>query len=123
MPARKHVLELVSLVEQLRIDEAIERFYADPVFMQDNHNPPTVGKAANRERERKFFGSVTVNAMEAKRVLVEGDHAAIHWLFDFTAADGKRFVLDQIAFQTWKGDRIVNERFVYDSASIAVDAA
>ena len=89
--------------------------------MQDNLNPPVVGRAANRERERAFFGGIIVHQNRALSVAVDGDQAVIHWLFEFTGGDGKRYRLDQLAHQDWKDGRIVKERFYYDSAKIVED--
>ena len=119
MSTRDRVQQLVRYVEQGRIVEAIDEFYADDVSMQDNANPPVVGRVANRERERAFFGGIDVHQHRALSVTVDGDRAVIHWLFEFTGADGRRYRMDQLAHQTWKNGRIVGERFYYDSASIA----
>ena len=118
MPSRERVQQLVAYVERGQILEAIDEFYADDVVMQDNLNPPTVGKAANLERERAFFSAIQVHEHRALAVLVEGDRAIINWLFEFTGADGIRYRMDQIAVQQWRDGRIVRERFVYDSASL-----
>ncbi len=56
--------------------------------------------------------------MRALSVVVDGDRVTINWLFEFTTRDGKRFSMDQLAYQTWRGDRIARERFYYDSATI-----
>jgi len=122
MSTKDQVVRLVRHVESNRILEAIDEFYADDVSMQDNLNAPVVGKAANRERERAFFGGITVHQNRALSVAVDGDQAVIHWLFEFTAGDGKRYKIDQLAHQSWKDGRIVKERFYYDSARI-VDGA
>jgi ketosteroid isomerase-like protein len=124
MPSRERVRDLVAYVERGRILEAIDEFYADDVVMQDNHAPPTVGKAANREREQAFAALIAeVHENRAAAVLVDGDRAVINWRFDFTGTDGTRYRFDQLAFQSWKGDRIVNERFYYDSATLVVGEA
>jgi ketosteroid isomerase-like protein len=121
MPVKERVLELVRYVEQGKILEAIEEFYAEDVVMQDNANTPTVGKPANHEREAQFVAFIReVHENRAAVVLVDGEHAVIHWYFEFTGADGKRTRLDQLAFQTWLGDQIVHERFFYDPATLAV---
>jgi ketosteroid isomerase-like protein len=122
MPSRTQVARLVSLVERNRILDAIDEFYDEKVSMQDNHNPPVVGKDANRERERAFFGSITVHGNRALSIAIDGEQVVIHWLFEFTGADGKRYRLDQLAHQEWRDGRIVNERFFYDSARIADEA-
>ena len=121
MPTRDQVATLVRYVEASRILDAIDELYADDVSMQDNLNPPVVGRAANRERERAFFGGIIVHQNRALSVAVDGDQAVIHWLFEFTGGDGKRYRLDQLAHQDWKDGRIVKERFYYDSAKIVDD--
>ena len=128
MPSRQRVLDLVSAVEQGRILDAIDAFYADDVLMQDNHNPPTVGKAANQAREAEFVGFIReVHENRAHLVLVDGDHAVVNWHFAFTGTDGNRLRFDQLALQTWRGEgddaRIVHERFVYDPSTLAAGAA
>jgi ketosteroid isomerase-like protein len=121
MPTRDQVVTLVRHVEANRILDAIDECYADDVSMQDNANPPVVGKAANRERERAFFGGITVHQNRALSFVVDGDQVVIHWLFEFTGGDGKRYRMDQLSHQDWRDGRIVRERFYYDSAKIVVD--
>jgi hypothetical protein len=59
--------------------------------MQENTQPPTVGKPANLERERAFLASVArLDRYEAAFVLVDEDHAVINWVTDFLGTDGKR---------------------------------
>ncbi|HUS62868.1 MAG TPA: nuclear transport factor 2 family protein [Acidimicrobiales bacterium] len=123
MPTRDQVTQLARLVEQNRVLDAIDQFYDENVSMQDNLNPPVVGKAANRERERQFFGGITVHGNHPLSITVDGDDAVIHWLFEFTGGDGKRYRMDQLSHQHWKDGRVVKERFYYDSASLVVDGA
>ena len=123
MSTRDHVTRLVRYVEANRILDAIDELYDDHVSMQDNHNPPVVGQAANRERERQFFGGITLHQHRALSIAVDGDQAVIHWLLEFTGGDGKRYRLDQLAHQEWKDGRIVRERFYYDSATIVDERA
>ena len=123
MSTKDQVVRLVHYVESNRILDAIDEFYADDVSMQDNLDAPVLGKAANRERERAFFAGITVHQNRALSVAVDGDQAVIHWLFQFTGGDGRRYTIDQLAHQTWKDGRIVKERFYYDSARTADGAA
>jgi hypothetical protein len=120
MSITERVHNLVAYVEQGRIIEAIEEFYDDGVVMQENLNPPTVGKAANLERERTFVASIAqVHENRAGGVFVEGNRVVIHWTFEFSGIDGKRLRFDQVALQVWDGDRIISERFIYDPATLA----
>jgi SnoaL-like protein len=120
MPSRLHVQDLITMVEQGDFPEAIEQFYDENVVMRDNLNVPTVGRAANVERERGFKTYIaTLHESRAEAVVIDGDHVVIHWILDFTGTDGKRTRFDQLAFQRWKGEHIVEERFVYDPATLA----
>ncbi len=113
------VSQLVAHVSQGKILEAYDALYAENVVMQENNNPPTVGKAANRVREEQFVGSVKeVHVNRAAKVLVDGNKAVIEWVLEFTNQDGVRLKFDQIALQTWENGQITEERFFYDSGSL-----
>ena len=116
---RNRVHELVARVEAGEPLAAMEEFYADDVEMRENLNPPTVGKEANLERERAFFGTITLHSNHAAAVVADGDRSAINWILEFTGGDGIRYRLDQLALQEWRDGKIVHERFVYDPTTIA----
>ena len=119
MSTRERVLEPVEYAKAGRIPEAIEEFYADGVTMQENRQPPTVGKAANLARERAFGDSVeTWHEVTARSIAVDGDQALIEWVFDYTTREGRRIRMEEIAQQTWRDGRIERERFFYDTASL-----
>ena len=122
MTTKQRVQQLIDYVHAGRMLEAIEEFYADDVVMQENLAAPTVGHAANLERERAFYGSVDLHQLRAQSFVVDGDRATINWLLEFTGTDGKRYRIDEMATQTWRGDKIVHERFIYDTASMLAAA-
>lgn len=37
-----------------------------------------------------------------------------NWVFEFITHDGQFFQQDELAFQRWRGDKIIEERFYYD---------
>jgi ketosteroid isomerase-like protein len=119
MSTRERVQELVRYVLAGRIPEAIEEFYAEGASMQENRQPPTVGKAANLVRERAFGDSVERwHEVTARSVVVDGDRALIEWVFDYTTREGRRIRMEEIAQQTWRDGRIQRERFFYDTATL-----
>lgn len=122
MSIKPQVLDLISLVESGRMLEAVKRYYAADVAMQENVSPPTVGYDANFARESAFYGSLRSAKFTLVSVVVEGDRAAINWIFDYTTADATRYRMDEIAVQTWRDGKIVHERYIYDTASLAVAA-
>jgi ketosteroid isomerase-like protein len=117
---RDRVQQLIACAERWQILDAMNEFYDEGVVMQENLNPPTVGLAANIERERAFVASIaTVNEMRAQAVVVDGDRAVINWRQDLVTTDGQRLYFDQLSFQLWKDGKIVSERFVYDPGSLS----
>lgn len=123
MSIRNSVNELVSMVEQGQILEAYEKFYAENVAMRENTGAPVIGKDANREREIATLSTVRdVHENRADFVVVDGDRAVIGWKFEFTNTEGVRLRLDQIAVQQWENGQIIDERFVYDTASVLISA-
>ena len=122
MSIKPKVLRLIELVQHGKMLEAMTTFYADNVAMQENVSAPTVGFASNYAREELFYGSLRSAKFRLVSVVVEGDRAVINWVFDYTMADGKQYQMDEIAVQTWENGKIVHERFIYDTASLAAAA-
>jgi ketosteroid isomerase-like protein len=122
MSIKPQVLDLIHLVETGQMLEAITKYYGADVAMQENTSPPTVGFGENYAREAAFFGSLAAAKFTLVSVVTEGNRAVINWLFDYTTADGQRYRMDEIAIQTWRDGNIVHERFVYDTATLAVAA-
>jgi hypothetical protein len=121
MPSREQVQSLIRYVEQGREVEAIRTFYAEDAQTQENNAPPTIGLAALIEKEARFLASI--GGMEVSRgvsFVVDGDRAAINWIFEYTTPDGQRIHMDEIAYQLWSGDKIVHEHYFYDTASLKV---
>src|SRR3712207_5031535 len=119
MSTRERVQELVRYVQAGRLPQAIQEFYADGATMQENRQPPTVGKQANLVREIAFGDSVEQwHEVSARSVAVDGDQVYIEWVFDYTKRDGQRVRMEEIAQQTWRDGRIERERFFYDSATL-----
>jgi ketosteroid isomerase-like protein len=108
--------ELNDLIREGRALEGLERFYAEDVAMQENLAPPTVGKAANREREHRFYDSVDrVNEVTLHSTGQAGDVTFSEWTFDLVLKDGTPARLDQVAVRRWRSGRIVHERFYYQT--------
>jgi SnoaL-like protein len=122
MSIKPQVLDLIRLVENGQMLEAMTRYYAENVAMQENVSAPVVGFAENYARETDFYGSLKALKFTLVSVVVEGDRAVINWVFDYTAADGTPYRMDEIAIQTWQNGKIIHERYVYDPGSLAMAA-
>ena len=116
---QQRVKDLVSYIQNGKILEAMTEFYAENATMRENNNPATVGLAANIEREKQFLAYVKQwksLAVEAVGVDAERGRTLVQINFEFEAVDGKNVKYDQVAVQTWKDGKIVDEKFYYDSA-------
>lgn len=113
--------ELVRYIQQGRILDAVTDFYSENVSMQENNNPPTVGRAANLERERQFVNNVkewksfNVRAVGVDEKAPGNGTVLMQSDFEFVAQDGKTYKYDQVAVQTWENGSITHEKFYYDT--------
>ena len=116
-----NIYQIVDLMSAGKALEAFETYYGEGVSMRENENQPTVGKEANRDREIAFFDSIAeVHDFSHGEIIAAGDHSAVRWNIDYTTKDGKRLAWKQWAVQTWKDGKVVDEQFVYDTASVKV---
>ena len=106
--------EIKTLVLQGKAMEAFEKYYGENVVMQENENPPTTGKAANRERELDFFAKVVeFRGAEVKNVAYGEDLIISEWFLDYTHAEWGKITHDQVSVQKWKDGKVIHERFYY----------
>jgi SnoaL-like domain len=115
MPSRERVQTFIDRIERLEFLEVMPEFYAEDATAQENNDPPRVGLAAMMENERNALVRMKFQKARAASVVVDGDRVAINYVFDFLAG-GKRVRMDEIAYQLWRGDKIVSERYFYDPA-------
>jgi ketosteroid isomerase-like protein len=114
MPSRALLDEFIAVVESGDHAGAIERYYTEDASMQENASPPRVGRDRLVAHERGVLARTTHVYSKAMASVVEGDHVAIHWVFELTGLSGKVHRIDEIALQQWRSDKIFRERFFYD---------
>ena len=114
MPSPTAIDAFVDLVSAGQFIEAYEQFYAPTATAQENQQPPRVGLEALIAHERSIMASFKAIRGRAEKVLVNQDQVAINWSFEFDLGAGVTMALDEMALQTWSGDKIVAERFYYD---------
>ncbi len=119
MPSKAVLDAFVALVESEKFDAAIERYYAEDASMQENLDQPRRGRDSLVEHERNVMRTFkTIHARHVAPVFASGDHVVIRWQFEFTGPDGNTKQMDELAYQRWQGDRIVEERFYYDPRQV-----
>jgi ketosteroid isomerase-like protein len=120
MPSRPRVEQLIAAVMTGNHADAIAAFYTEDATMQELASPPRAGLANLVARERKLLEQMaSVITHRPDFYAIDGDRVAIHWVFDFTHKDGRKRTVDEVAIQTWQGDKIAAEQFFYDPAASA----
>jgi len=115
MPNRQTIEAFVALVEAGDYVGAIEQFYAPEASTRENTADPVVGREVLMAKERGVMAAY--RKIEASRIgpsLIDGDTVAARWKFTFTGNDGSVRTLEEIAWQIWRDEKLIEERFFYD---------
>jgi hypothetical protein len=108
------ITDLNDLVLQGKPLEAFEKYYHEDVVMQENENTPTVGKAANREREEQFYKSLKeFRSARPLKVTLGENTTMVQWQYDFTHREWGTRNYTQVSVQDWKDGKIIREQFFY----------
>jgi hypothetical protein len=116
MPSRATVDAFVAQVMSEDHVGAIRDWYADDATMQENQAAPRVGRETLMAQEQATLDraeSVVTELLDPP--LIDGDRVALHWRFTFKFKNGGGLVQEEIAWQTWRGDKVARETFFYDS--------
>jgi ketosteroid isomerase-like protein len=124
MPTVETLERFIALVERNAHVEAIEAFYAPDASMQENQSPPRVGRDNHMANERRVLAKAKALSSTCIRpVLVNGDNVVIRWVFRFEWLDGTITRMEELAYQRWQDERIVEETFFYDPVQLVPKAA
>ncbi|HEY9218732.1 MAG TPA: nuclear transport factor 2 family protein [Phenylobacterium sp.] len=118
MPDRARLEAFVATVVGGEHVRAIADFYHEDASMQENLTEPRRGRELLMAHEQAALDRVAaMHTHPPTTVLLDGDDVVIAWTFDMTSKSGQVRRLQELALQRWRGDRIAEERFVYDSAT------
>jgi hypothetical protein len=110
--------DLFGYIKQGKIVEAMTEFYDKDAKMQENANPPTIGQAANIEREKQFLSGVKEwKGFNVAASAVGDDVTFYECSLDFIATSGQAVHMEQIVVTRWKDGKIVHEHFYYDTGA------
>jgi hypothetical protein len=116
MPSRTVVEDFIATIERGQFLEALPRFYAEDMIAQENNSPPRVGRAAQTANEEAALKRMRFDSIKAVSYLVDGDRVAINYVFEMTTVNGDQLRMDEVAYQLWRGNQIVHERYFFDPA-------
>src|ERR1700678_431613 len=108
------VEDLIAKVVGGKALDAFDRYYADDVTMQENGQPPRVGKAAWRAfGVGFFFETKAVGTYVCDGYVISGNKAFIVYRIDADHADWGTLKMSEVAIQEWSNGKVVREKFVY----------
>jgi hypothetical protein len=117
MPTVETLERFIAFVEQNAHVEAVEGFYTADASMQENQSAPRVGRDSHVANERRVLSKTkTLISRCVRPVFISGDKVVIRWIFRFEWLDGTVTHMEELAYQRWEGERIVEETFFYDPA-------
>lgn len=106
--------DLNNLVMSGRLLDAFEKYYHDEVVMQENDNPPVIGKTHNRNRELLFVQNVEeFRSASVESIAISDDTSFVLWNYDYTHREWGLRKYNQVSVQNWKDGKIIWERFFY----------
>ena len=115
MPSRATVDAFVALVESGDYVGAIEQFYAAEASTRENNGAPRVGRDNLMAIERHVMAAhKQIEATRLAPVLIDADNVAIVWRFEFTTLQGTMRTMEEVAWQKWRGEQLLEEQFFYD---------
>ena len=115
MPSRATVDAFVALVESGDYVGAIEQFYAADASTRENNGAPRVGRDNLMAIERHVMAAhKQIEARRLAPVLIDADNVAIIWRFEFTTLHGTMRTMEEVAWQKWRGEQLLEEQFFYD---------
>ena len=118
MPSRRSVEAFTQAVLSEDHVGAIRDWYCEDAWMQENQaSPREGGRPALMAQEAATLARVDgVTTELVGGPLIDGDVVAIRWRFTFRLKDGTRMTMEEVAWQTWRGEKIATETFFYDPA-------
>ena len=106
--------QLNQMILSGAIMDSYERFYGDDVTMQENEQPPRIGKAACRTFEEDFLSKVkAMRTFVCDGYVISGNKAFIVYRIDVDHADWGTLNMSEVAIQEWSNGKVVREKFVY----------
>ena len=108
--------DLNELVLKGKSLEAFQKYYHPQVMMQENENPPTIGKEANLQREQEFYNAITeFRGAHPLKVAVGDNYSMVEWHYDYTHKDWGIKNYTQVSVQEWQDGKIIKEKFYYNN--------
>jgi SnoaL-like domain len=118
MPSRDVVEQFIARVKIGDHADAVASWYTEDAWMRENTGARRVGRDVLVAHEAAALARVErVETELVEPPFIEGDRVAIRWRFTLVpkaGSDQPSRTMEEVAWQTWRGDKIASETFFYD---------
>ena len=109
-----NVAELVSLVSQYEVVEALLLYFTEDFRAFENNDSPRIGLGKTIHRMKTEKDDLdTLYYLDAKEWMVKGNTSMIHWVCEFKDLTGKYWMVEEVAIAHWKDGKIYEEKYIY----------
>ena len=116
MLSKQTVKAFHLLLKQDKMLESMEHFYDENVQVQENNDPPRIGKALALKTESDNLKRINWMTIELKNVVIDTKQGLVlgEMKIDFENKKGEKKRLNEAFVQHWKDNKIIFERFYYN---------
>lgn len=109
------VCEMNQFILDGKTLEAMEKFYADEVTMQENEDPPRSGKQVCLDHEKENLNKIQELKTSLLHQAIDHDHGIVfsEWEMKFITTSGICYLLTEVSVQQWQSKKIIKEKFYY----------
>ena len=108
------LLDLKDLLGKGQFLEAMDKYLADDVVLQEANEEPKRGKDVCIAAEKELLATVTeFIKYEVNNVAISGDVSYYEAVMEFKTADGQHHRFEQVNRTQWRDGKIINERYYH----------
>ena len=106
-------LELIELVSNDKVEEALSRFYHEDFRAFENSEGPRIGIKKTLERISGGHNEIKVLYYLNPSVwMIRGNQSMIQWKCEYQDPDGKHWYAEEVNMAKWKNGKIKEEQYV-----------
>lgn len=108
------LVDLKELLGKGQFLEAMDKYLADNVVLQEANGAPKVGKDVCIAAEKELLATVTeFIRYDVNNIAVTGDYSYYEAIMEFKTNDGQHHNFEQVNRTQWKDGKIINERYYH----------
>jgi ketosteroid isomerase-like protein len=108
------LVDLKDLLGKGQFLEAMHKYLADDVVLQEANGEPKVGKDFCIAAEEDLLATVTeFIRYDVNNVAVSGDTSYYEAIMEFKTNDGQHHKFEQVNRTQWRDGKIINERYYH----------